>query len=118
MAQDNVEQQVLDGSLWDEFCDSLKEAGKVVQSAGAPDNVFDRAEGYRYLTRLLRGGGWRVHWNFPILPFLYCAAPVTKLSRWEQTTRIIIIRPLPLIPVMTTELSVREAPSTTLVSAL
>jgi len=56
MAQDNVEQQVLDGSLWDEFCDSLKEAGKVVQSAGAPDNVFDRAEGYRYLTRLLRGG--------------------------------------------------------------
>lgn len=56
MTEESIEQQVLDGTLWDEFCDSLKEAGKVVQSAGAPDNAFDRAEGYRYLTRLLRGG--------------------------------------------------------------
>ncbi|MDP6979558.1 MAG: hypothetical protein QF570_13310 [Myxococcota bacterium] len=50
------ENRVLNGQTWDEFCDALKEAGQIVQSKAAPDNAFDKAEGYRYLTRLLRAG--------------------------------------------------------------
>lgn len=50
------EQKVVDGRVWEEFCDALKEAGKIIQSEKAPQDAFNQAEGYRYLTRLLRGG--------------------------------------------------------------
>tara|TARA_B110000977_G_C11044361_1_gene480029 strand:- start:5 stop:1102 length:1098 start_codon:yes stop_codon:yes gene_type:complete len=52
----NAEQKVIDGTVWDEFCDALKDAGKVLKSEKAPQDAFNQAEGYRYLTRLLRGG--------------------------------------------------------------
>ena len=39
------------GRAWAEFCDSLKEAGDLVLD-NAPDDDFDRAEGYRHLARL------------------------------------------------------------------
>lgn len=41
------------GRLWEEFCDALKDAGRVVATGLAGDEL-DRAEGYRYLTRLAR----------------------------------------------------------------
>jgi len=48
-------QQIMDGQSWDAFCDGLKEAGhKIVLGSGSPDNPLDRAEGWRYLTRLTR----------------------------------------------------------------
>lgn len=56
MGDVSAEQKVLDGSVWEEFCDSLKEAGKLVDSEDAPQDAFNRAEGYRYLTRMLRAG--------------------------------------------------------------
>ena len=47
---------------WEEFCDSLRDAGRKVLDA-APDDDFDRAEGLRYVTRLaaqlLAGQPWR-----------------------------------------------------------
>mgnify|MGYP001252163503 CR=1 FL=1 len=39
---------------WDKFCDSLKSAGDVIQRDLVPNSGMDRAEGYRYLSRLLR----------------------------------------------------------------
>ena len=56
MSEKSAEQQVLDGSIWEEFCDTLREAGKLVDADKAPQDAFNRAEGYRYLTRMLRAG--------------------------------------------------------------
>lgn len=50
------QQGILDGSLWTEFCDELKAAGDVVLRTQTPPDLFNRAEGFRYLTRLLRAG--------------------------------------------------------------
>ena len=52
----NAEQRVLDGTAWNQFCDTLKAAGSIVSEEGSPTSAFDRAEGYRYLSRLVRGG--------------------------------------------------------------
>lgn len=54
--QQELEAQLYDGSLWAQFCDELKAAGSIVQQENVPDDLFTRAEGYRYLTRLLRAG--------------------------------------------------------------
>ena len=51
---DEAEARILDGRSWSEFCDSLKRAGHVVMRPGSPVDAFDRAEGYRYLSRLVR----------------------------------------------------------------
>ena len=56
MNDKTAEERVIDGSSWAEFCDALKAAGQVVQSEKAPKDAFNQAEGYRYLTRLLRAG--------------------------------------------------------------
>ena len=56
MAMTEAEKRVVDGTAWEEFCDSLKAAGKIIQSEKAPKDPFNQAEGYRYLSRLLRGG--------------------------------------------------------------
>lgn len=74
----DAEQKVLDGSAWEEFCDSLKEAGKIVMSEKAPKDAFNQAEGYRYLTRLLRGGLESfLEFRDPAFPQLRCGAHET-----------------------------------------
>ena len=39
---------------WSEFCQALERAGQVILSEKAPDTPLDRAEGFRYLSRLTR----------------------------------------------------------------
>ena len=48
------ERRVLDGRTWAEFCRALERAGDVVLRPSAPDDAFERAEGFRYLSRLTR----------------------------------------------------------------
>ena len=49
-----AEQRILDGSTWRDFCRALEKAGDTILRPGTPATAFDRAEGIRYLTRLLR----------------------------------------------------------------
>jgi len=44
----------MDGTSWSEFCDGLRSAGEIVLADSAPDDPLDRAEGFRYLSRLTR----------------------------------------------------------------
>ncbi len=45
---------VLSGQAWRDFCRALEQAGEVILREKAPATPLDRAEGYRYLTRLVR----------------------------------------------------------------
>ena len=51
---DESARRVVDGVAWNDFCDALKAAGSIITSEISPSDPFQRAEGYRYLTRLLR----------------------------------------------------------------
>lgn len=53
MTVDKV-QRVVDGSAWAEFCDTLKASGEVVLRERSPKGALDRAEGFRYLSRVAR----------------------------------------------------------------
>lgn len=53
---DLAAERVVTGKAWEEFCDTLKAAGAALQFPGAPQDAFNQAEGYRYLTRLTRAG--------------------------------------------------------------
>jgi hypothetical protein len=57
MAKDDTAlARVSSGRVWEEFCEALKAAGQVILRPEAPDTELDRAEGWRYLTRLTRVG--------------------------------------------------------------
>ncbi len=56
MDQSEAERRVVDGTAWRDFCRAMEEAGEAILRPGTPDSPFDRAEGLRYLTRLLRAG--------------------------------------------------------------
>ena len=47
---------MLGGEAWDALCETLRRAGRLVLGEGVPDAPRDRAEGFRYLTRLLGAG--------------------------------------------------------------
>lgn len=51
-----IESRLLDGQVWNDFCAALQRAGAQVLRPETPANAFDRAEGWRYLSRLTRLG--------------------------------------------------------------
>jgi hypothetical protein len=48
--------KVVDGRAWLEFCDLLRKAGDVIAREDLGTTPFDRAEGLRYLSRLVAAG--------------------------------------------------------------
>jgi len=46
-------QRLMSGEAWHDFCDRLKLTGDAILSDGFPNSPFDRAEGFRWLTRLI-----------------------------------------------------------------
>jgi hypothetical protein len=54
VAESSSIDRVVDGQSWEQFCEALKVAGSAVLRPEAPATELDRAEGWRYLTRLTR----------------------------------------------------------------
>lgn len=78
MKATDAQQKIIDGSAWEEFCDALKAAGSILKSEHAPQDAFNQAEGYRYLTRLLRGGLESfLEFRDPLFPQFRCGAHET-----------------------------------------
>ena len=70
----SAEEDVISGKTWEEFCDALKRAGQQVLRPETPVSALDRAEGLRYLTRLLRIG-LEMHLEFADADFPGFLAP-------------------------------------------
>ena len=76
MAED-IAAKVQSGAAWAEFCDALKAAGEEVLRPGMTDPL-DIVEGYRMLTRLLRGSlESRLEYGDPEHPALICVCHET-----------------------------------------
>ena len=56
MSESTAADRAMSGQVWDDFCDALKAAGKVVMRPEVPADPFNRALGFRCLAGLLRGG--------------------------------------------------------------
>lgn len=70
--------RVMDGRSWAEFCDRLKAAGSIVLAPDAPATQIDRAEGWRYLSRLARVGlEMMLEHADPDFPVFYSASHAT-----------------------------------------
>jgi hypothetical protein len=48
-----AEERLMSGDAWRDFCDRLKVAGESILAEGFPAEPRDRAEGFRWLTRLI-----------------------------------------------------------------
>ena len=53
---DKASERLLSGRAWDDFCEQVRLAGHRVDRFGDTANELDRAEWYRFVTRLMRNG--------------------------------------------------------------
>jgi len=70
---DEIRENAVNGKVWADFCDNLKEAGQIILDNSTDD--LDRLEGFRYLSRLTRGELGRLENHGPghtqVLPIPY-----------------------------------------------
>jgi len=65
------EKEIVDGTVWNRFCDTLKMAGNVVLGPKTPSDPMNRMEGFRYLSRITRAALQTfVEHNDPLAPVL------------------------------------------------
>lgn len=71
--------KVMSGQAWRDFCARLAEAGDIILQPSAPATPLDRAEGWRYLSRLTRVAlEMCVEFANPDFPAFYAASDTTK----------------------------------------
>jgi hypothetical protein len=56
MEEQQAAQRLLSGRAWEDYCDVLRLAGRALERFGDEPTALDRAEWYRFLTRLTRNG--------------------------------------------------------------
>ena len=54
--EENARDRLVSGAAWDDFCDTLKVAGRVIDEFGDEPSDLERAEWYRFLSRMVRNG--------------------------------------------------------------
>ena len=75
----NTEQQLMAGVLWDNFCDELKAAGRLITADDLPADPVNRMLGYRFLTHIVRAGlEAMVDYANPAFPAFFRLADETK----------------------------------------
>ena len=55
-ANEQSARRLLSGDAWEDYCDVLRLAGRTIERFGSEPTDLDRAEWYRFLTRLTRNG--------------------------------------------------------------
>ncbi|MCA9625245.1 MAG: hypothetical protein KC731_39755, partial [Myxococcales bacterium] len=55
-SEERAIERVVSGEAWRDYCRMLEMAGMVILREGSPSDPLDRAEGFRYLSRLVRAG--------------------------------------------------------------
>jgi hypothetical protein len=82
VSPDDALMRVMTGRTWEEFCDRLKAAGQVILRPEAPATEIDRAEGWRYLSRLTRVAlEMMLEHSDPDFPVFYSAShPTAKIG--------------------------------------
>jgi hypothetical protein len=79
MGAREAEERILNGQLWNDFCDRLKAAGRLLHEPNVPKDLMNQALGHRFLTRILRAGLERaVDYADPQYPAFYRLADDTK----------------------------------------
>ena len=73
------------GQLWDEFCESLKQAGNVFRRPETPSDAQTLAEGYRFLMRMLRVG-FENHLDLADLAHPQLVPMVGRMLQYEGIT--------------------------------
>ncbi len=72
MSDESPAQRLVSGKSWEEFCDTLRAAGQTILAEGSPTDPLDRAEGFRYLSRLTRAAlETFVEYANPLAPVLH-----------------------------------------------
>ena len=51
----DAERRLVSGRAWDDFCESVRRAGHLIERFGDEVDALDRAEWYRFMTRFLPG---------------------------------------------------------------
>jgi hypothetical protein len=54
--QQAAKERLLSGRAWDDFCDTLRTAGHMIDRWGKEPSELERAEWYRFMTRVCRNG--------------------------------------------------------------
>jgi hypothetical protein len=81
LSQAEIEERVTSGGAWEEFCDNLKTLGSYITDERTPTDAFNRAEGFRYLTRLLRNSlEGVIETGSPDLPVMRGLGTMVKLG--------------------------------------
>lgn len=69
LEEGSAEERLMSGEAWAEFCDRMKAAGERILGDEFPGSPRERAEGYRYLTRLMiQSLQWRIEFSDPDFP--------------------------------------------------
>lgn len=56
MSGDKATERLNSGQAWDDFCEVIRQAGHMVDRFGETPTALDKAEWYRFMTRLIRNG--------------------------------------------------------------